>query len=53
MCPACISTTALMVAGATSTAGAAALVMKHLLRVKNGLRPLSKNTTDNQKEKPQ
>lgn len=38
MCPVCISTAAMMVAGMTSTGGVAVLVVKKLLQVKSGLK---------------
>jgi len=43
MCPACITTVALIVAGATSTSGVAALVMKKR-RAKNGARNIDPKT---------
>ena len=51
MCPMCISTAAMMAAGATSAGGVTALVAKKLLQAKNGL--ISKSKTRSEKEKPQ
>jgi hypothetical protein len=43
MCPACITTAALMVAGATSTGGLTALVVK-TLRAKTGAKGINPTT---------
>jgi hypothetical protein len=48
MCPACITTAALMVAGATSTGGVAVLVVKKL-RAKSGAKKI--DTQSKAKEK--
>ncbi len=53
MCPVCISTAAMMIAGATTTGGVTALVVAKLLWAKNGLKAISPSTTSSQMEKTQ
>ncbi len=50
MCPACLTTVALMLAGATSTCGVTALLVKKLIRPKNELKIDSPSSNSSPKE---
>ncbi len=53
MCPACLTTAALMFVGATSTGGVTAILVTKLIRSKNGLKAISLSSSSSQKEKAQ
>jgi hypothetical protein len=51
MCPACLTTAALMLAGATTTGGVTAVLVKKLIRSKRGMKLTSPSSSNSQKEK--
>lgn len=50
MCPACLTTAAIALLGATTTGGIAAVWVKKVVRPSVTLNPLSSNATVNEKE---